>query len=80
MIPKRLPNLAATAIRNGWCVEVTNDGTRVAAVFQRHGPHRTDYVWLDWERAALRISTINGISTPYAQCIRLIRSPEGATS
>lgn len=76
MIPKRLPNLAADAIRNGWGVEVTNDGTRVTAAFQRHGPHRTDTVWLEWERAVLRISTINGISTPYAQCVRLIKEEQ----
>lgn len=80
MIPKRLPNLAADAIRRHWQVTVTNDGTRVSAAFQRHGPHRTDYVWLEWGQAALRVSTINGISTPYTQCVRLIRSPEGATS
>ena len=80
MIPKRLPALAAAAIRNGWGAEVTNDGTRVAAVFQRHGPHRSEYVWLEWERAVLRVSAIDGFTTPYTQCVRLIRSPEGATS
>lgn len=76
MIPRALPTLASTAIRRGWCMEVTNDGTRVSAVFQRHGPHRTDYVWLEWERAALRVSTINGITTPYAQCVRLIKEEQ----
>lgn len=74
MIPRALPTLASIAIRNGWGVEVTNDGTRVTATFTKHGPHRTDYVWLEWERAALRVSTINGITTPYTQCTRLIRS------
>ena len=80
MIPKRLPNLAAAAIRNGWGMTITNDGTTVAAGFVKHGPHRTDVVRMEWYSAALRSATINGTPTPYAQCIRLIRSPEGATS
>ena len=76
MIPKRLPTLAADAIRRHWQVTVKHDGTCVSASFRRHGPHRSDIVWLEWERAALRVSTINGVSTPYAQCVRLIKADQ----
>ena len=76
MIPRRLPNLAADAIRNGWGMTITNDGTTVAAAFVKHGPHRTDVVLIEWYSAAIRAASINGTPTPYADCVRLIKEDQ----
>ena len=80
MIPKRLPNLCAAAVRTAWQVSITHNGTTWNATFTKHGPHRTNTVWLLWHEGVLRESRINDHPTPYTQCTRLIRSPEGATS
>ena len=73
MIPKRLPNLAATAIRNGWNVEVLHLEDSIDAEFWRD----RDRVILAWSRdARLTDSEINNVPTPYAQCVRLIKEDQ----
>ena len=76
MIPKRLPNLCAAAVRTAWNVFITHDGTTWNATFTRHGPHRTDTVWFQWHEGTLRESRINDQPTPYAQCVRLIKEDQ----
>ena len=73
VIPKRLPNLAAAAIRNGWCVEVLHLKDGIDAEFWRD----RDRVILVWSLdARLTDSEINNVPTPYAQCVRLIKEDQ----
>ena len=73
MIPKRLPNLAADAIRNGWCVEVMHLTDGIDAEFWRD----RDRVILAWSpNGRLTDSEINHVPTPYAQCVRLIKEDQ----
>ena len=83
MIPKRLPSLITDALTNCWEIRLASMPATdsVHARFTLHAPlsgsHGTvvEIEWMDGRKVA---STINGFTTPYAQCTRLIRSPEGA--
>ena len=73
MIPRNLPGLTAAAIRNGWSVEVLPLEDGIDAEFWRD----RDRVILAWSLdARLTDSEINNVPTPYAQCVRLIRTKE----
>lgn len=82
MIPRALPKLLADALHAGWDIDVCRRTHRgvwaIVAQFDRDGTE----VILAWDLPTLRLidRSINGSPTPYTQCTRLIRSPEGATS
>lgn len=77
MIPRALPRLVTDALLNGWSVHLAHGSV---LLFGRFTSRDGDDVELEWEDGKTIHSTINGQPTPYQQCIRLIRSPEGATS
>lgn len=84
MIPRALPRLVTDALTNGWRVDLEpflplGD---LAATFTytprlNAVPHDTTVI-LAWAGGRIEESAINGTPTPYTQCTRLIRSPEGA--
>lgn len=81
MIPRALPALLRHAVITGWDIHVENGIADMTARFTR-GPDEVVLVWVCWwgsdDPARLDESSINGTPTPYTQCTRLIRSPEGA--
>lgn len=81
MIPRALPKLMTDAVRARWDVRVEHGyGPSVAAIFVRGDYHVRLEWWWKGGSLALSISEVNTCPTPYTQCTRLIRSPEGATS
>lgn len=81
MIPRALPKLAADAIRCGWSVNVHRDGVCTHAYFNRMRGYSGVTVHVSWrthgvDRPAVEDHEINGTRTPYAQCVRLIRSED----
>lgn len=87
MIPRALPKLMADAVRNGWNVHTAHP-ERDDRSFRLSCHRDGDVVFIVWipdglgspGEAPWRVwkSSINGTATPYSQCTRLIRSPEGA--
>lgn len=83
MSPRALPRLIADALTNCWEVRLASMPATdsVHARFTLHYPlsdlHNT-VVEIEWMDGRKVDSTINGDPTPYQQCTRLIRSPEGA--
>lgn len=80
MIPRNLARVAYDAVDHGWNITIHRpdlDNPRTDAEFRRG----KSLVVLAWDMdGILAWSTVNGTDAPYAQCTRLIRSPEGATS
>lgn len=86
MIPRALPRLVTDALTSGWRVDLEpflplRDVCATFTYTPRMGgtAHGTTVV-LAWAEGRIEESAINGQHTPYQQCVRLIRSPEGATS
>ena len=77
MIPRALPRLITDALTNRWRVHLSAHPPCVGAYFTSL---EADEVEIQWEEGRCSYSSINGTPTPYKQCTRLIRSPEGATS
>ena len=75
MIPRALPALFRAAVENGWTVGVRPIGTSLFGAFTSPDGDLVEFQWHDGKTIA---SEINGTPTPYTQCTRLIRSPEGA--
>lgn len=75
MIPRALPALWRDAIENGWSAHVVPYPTALHADFEFRGLLT---VHMEWADGRITYSEINGTPTPYTQCTRLIRSPEGA--
>lgn len=83
MIPRALPRLITDALTNCWEIRLASMPATdsVHARFALHAPlsgsHGTvvEIEWMDGRKVA---STINGTPTPYAQCVRLIRSEDPA--
>lgn len=81
MIPRALPRLITDALTNGWDVHLGSMPATASAHarFTLHAPlsgsHGTvvEIEWMDGRKVA---STINGISTPYTQCVRLIKEDQ----
>ena len=79
-VPRNLPGLTRDALLGGWEVHVTYRGRMVWLSVHRGG-EQVSVKWIpDGPGWSLWDSLINGEKTPYWQCTRLIRSPEGATS
>lgn len=81
MIPRNLPPLAKSAIEHGWDVDIEQSTYYRSALTVRAYFYRSDAaVSMVWEKATGRLITseLDETRTPYAQCTRLIRSPEGA--
>lgn len=74
MIPRNLPGLMKAALGNVWDVQVEHWMFSIQARFIR-GDVTVELHWSD-DKGHLVHSTINGTPTPYAQCVRLIRSKE----
>ena len=78
MIPRHLPKLVTDALAQEWRVDLRPNRTYLSAYFtSRDG---LTNVHIEWSEGRVDASSIDGTPTPYAQCTRLIRSPEGATS
>lgn len=82
MIPRALPRLITDAMTNCWVVRLASMPATesVHAQFTLHAPLEHSHgtvVEIEWMDGRKVDSTINGQTTPYAQCTRLIRSPEG---
>ena len=79
MIPRALSRLVTDALTNGWSVHLVPYPTvqEVHAEFELRGVLTVE---MDWADGRITYTEINGTPTPYTQCTRLIRSPEGATS
>lgn len=75
MIPRALPRLVSDALANRWRVHLNPKPPFVWACFTSR---EADEVEFEWEDGRCTHSYINGTPTPYTQCTRLIRSPEGA--
>ena len=73
MIPSNRTALTATAIRHGWDVKIDHDRGTTEAYFDRGGAS----VAFIWDDGVLVWSGIDRRHTPYQQCTRLIRNPEG---
>lgn len=85
MIPRALPRLVTDALTHCWEIRLASmpSTDSVHARFTLHAPLSSDHgtaVEIEWMGGRKVDSTINGVPTPYTQCTRLIRSPEGATS
>lgn len=83
MIPRALPRLITDAMTNCWVVRLASMPATVSAHarFTLHAPLSGSHgmvVEIEWMDGRKVDSTINGQPTPYTQCTRLIRFPEGA--
>lgn len=75
MIPRQLPRLITDALEVGWAVNLRSLSVTLFAYFTSRSGHG-DEVEIQWVEGRVAESYINGVSTPYAQCARLIRSKE----
>lgn len=77
MIPRNLPGLLRDAVTNGWDINVR---CRYGPSFDVQLKRGTEAVHIEWwmtlKGFSIAESTINGISTPYAQCVRLIKEDQ----
>lgn len=75
MIPRTLPRLITDALSNGWTVGARHVGTSLFATFASPDMVLVEFQWHD---GRIVNASIDNDPTPYQQCTRLIRSPEGA--
>ena len=77
MIPRNLPGLLRDGVTNGWDVSVRRGYGPSFDVQLRRG---TESVRIEWwmtlKGFSIATSTINDQPTPYAQCVRLIKTKE----